>query len=397
MGNGIDFGNRMPLYEQIVQDLRAKIRSGELPTGRQIETQQELAERYNVSLITVKNALAQLVNEGLLYTRVGRGTFVAERPGQHINLSPQKTLGLVLRDLNHPFFSMIAHGVEERAYELGFNVLLSSSSGKLEKEEGQIRHFRTMGVDGLIIASLSLEYRATEYLQELHREGFPYIMVSYIHDPDYWYVGCDHEYGGFLATEHLIKLGYPTIGYVHLGSRNLLSEVRKNGYYRALTEHGIPFRNDDVFVLGAGDGDNSNDRFELGLHFGRRFKMLRERPRALFFYNDVIALGFLQAARDEGIRVPEDVAVVGFDDSPVARFAPVPLTTVHQPVDQIAHLAVDILQKRIEKGNIGNRTILKPALLVRDSCGAKLKGLALPPAADSGTGSAVLAGGTIIP
>ncbi|HEX9007057.1 MAG TPA: substrate-binding domain-containing protein, partial [Bacteroidota bacterium] len=267
--------------------------------------------------------------------------------------------------------------VEERAYELGFNVLLSSSSGKIEKEEGQINHFRAMGVDGLIIASLSLEYKATEYIQGLHREGFPYIMVSYIHDPDYWYVGCDHEQGGFLATEHLINLGYPTIGYVHLGNGNLLSDVRKNGYYRALMEHGIAFHNDHVFVLDTGDAGGTEDRFELGLHFGRKFKTLAHPPRALFFYNDIIALGFLQAARDEGFRVPEDVAVVGFDDSPVARFAPVPLTTVHQPVDQIAHRAVDILQKRIQRGDVGNRTILKPVLLIRDSCGAKRRGQAL--------------------
>ena len=302
--------NRTPLYEMIMRDLRSRIRSGELQPGRRVGTQQELAARYDVSLITVKNALAQLVNEGLLYTQPGRGTYVAAEPARRTPLAPCKTIGLVLRDVGHPFFSMIVHGVEERAYELGFNVLLSSSSGRPEKEERQIRHFRSLGVDGLIIASLSLEYRATEYIQALHREGFPYLMVSYIHDPDYWYVGCDHEYGGFLATEHLIRLGYSTIGYVHLRNGNLLSEVRKNGYYRALMEFGVPFRNGDVFVLGPNEGDDKKDRFDLGLQFGRRFKTLPSPPRALFFYNDIVALGFLQAAREEGIRVPDDVAVV---------------------------------------------------------------------------------------
>ncbi len=373
MAKEIDFGLRTPLYEQIVNDIRSKIERGELKPGEQIWTQQELAARYGVSLITVKNALAYLVNEGILYTRVGRGTFVAEKQARKINFSPNKTLGLVLRDLKHPYFSLIVHTVEERAYELGFNVLLSSSSNDIEKEENQINHFRSMGVDGLIIASLSLEYRATDYIQQLHKENFPYIMVSYIHDPEYWYVGSDHEQGGYMATEHLIKVGYRSIGYVHMGKGNLLSEVRKNGYYRALMEHDMSFRAESIHVLGSAGEDAGVDRFQLGYHFGKDFKDLADKPEALFFYNDVVALGFLKGAGEQQIKVPEDVAIVGFDDTVVARYASVPLTTIHQPVDQIGRLAVEILQKRIEKGDVGNRTVLKPTLVVRESCGATQK------------------------
>jgi DNA-binding LacI/PurR family transcriptional regulator len=367
----IDWEARTPLYEQIVRDIKAKIASGEFGPGQQIWTQSELAAKYGVSLITVKNALASLVKENVLYTRIGRGTFVAEKSPKNAILSAYKTLGMVLRDIKHPYFSMIVHSVEERAYQLGYNVVLSGSSGNIEKEENQINHFRSMGVDGLIIASLSLEYRATDYIQKLHRENFPYIMVSYIHDPEYWYVGSDHEHGGFIATEHLIKTGYTSIGYVHVGKGNLLSEVRKNGYYRALTEYGLPFHSRNIFFLGAEEFDAGTDRFQLGYEFARQFKQLADKPEALFFYNDVVALGFLQGAAEQKIRVPDDVAIVGFDDTAVARYAVVPLTTVHQDVDKIASNAVDILQKRIEHGDVGNRTIIKPTLVVRDSCGAK--------------------------
>jgi len=371
MAKGIDFGNPTPLYEQIIRDLRSRIERGEIQPGERIETQLQLAKKYGVSLITVKNALAQLVNEGLLFTRPGRGTYVADKQSRRLTLTPQRTIGLVLRDLRHPFFSMIVHGIEERAYDLGFNILLSSSSGNIEKEEGQIKHFRAIGVDGVIIASLSLEYRATEYIRELHREAFPYVMVSYIHEPEYWYVGSDNELGAHMATAHLISLGYRSIGYVHVGKGNLLSEVRKNGYERALTEHGLPLRRENIFVLGATEQEASKDRFELGVHFGREFPSRPEPPRALFFYNDIIALGFVQTVREAGLRVPEDVAVVGFDDSAVARFGPVPLTTIHQPADRIGRLAVDIVQKRIDGLDISNRTILKPTLVIRNSCGGK--------------------------
>lgn len=371
MSKSLDFNDPKPLYEQIVDDIKRKIECGEYKPGDQIGTQRELAHAYNVSLITVKSALSYLVSGGILFARAGRGTFVSERPIRRIDLSKQKAIGLVLRDLKHPYFSMIVHSIEERAYELGFNVLLSSSSGSFEKEEAQIDRFKAMGAEGLIIASLSLEFRATDYIQRLHQENFPYIMVSYIHDPDYWYVGSDHEQGGFMATEHLIALGYKAIGYVHVSQGHLLSEVRKNGYYRAIMEYGVPYSSDLIYDIGSTEPGSSLDRYQLGYQFGKKFRYLSKVPEALFCYNDIVALGFIQAAAEEGIKIPDDVAVVGFDDTTVSRFASIPLTTIHQPVDHIGRLAVEIIQKRIDKSDIGNRTILKPSLIVRDSCGAR--------------------------
>jgi len=377
MGKGIYFDDPAPLYEQIMDDIKRKIERGEYKPGDQIGTQQELADSYKVSLITVKNALSHLVREGILVARAGRGTFVSERPIRRIDFTGHRAIGLVLRDLKHPYFSMIVHSIEERAYELGFHVLLTSSSGSIEKEESQIDRFKALGAEGLIIASLSLEFRATDYIQRLHRENFPYIMVSYIHDPDCWYVGSDHEQGGFMATEHLIGLGYKTIGYVHVGHGHLLSEVRKNGYYRALMEYGVPYSADLIYDIGSKELGPSADRYQLGYQFGKKFSNLAAKPEALFFYNDMIALGFIQGATEERIKVPDDVAVVGFDDALVSRYGSVPLTTIHQPVDRIGRLAVEIIQKRIEKTDIGNRTILKPSLIVRDSCGARKRGKAI--------------------
>jgi GntR family transcriptional regulator, arabinose operon transcriptional repressor len=370
-GKGIDFNNPKPLYEQIENDIKEKIERGELKPGQQIASQHDMAKEYNVSLITVKKALSDLVADGTLFTRQGKGTFVAEPFMKKVDLTAHKTIGVVLRDLKHPFFSLIIHSIEERASELGYNLLLSSSSNNLEKEEAQINRFRDLNVDGIIIASLSLQYRATDYIQKLHNENFPYIMVSYIHDPDYWYVGSDHEYGGYVATEQLIKLGYKNIGYLSAGKGNLLSEVRKNGYYRALVENDILFDAKLVFYLGKEDYEQSVDRRLQGYEFGKIFKDLNRKPDALYVYSDLIALGFQQAMMEEGFKIPDDVALIGNDDLQVASFASVPLTTIHQPYDKIGRLAVEIIQKRIEQKDIGNRTILKPSLIIRESCGAK--------------------------
>ncbi len=247
----INFNDPTPLYEQIEKAIKRKIKMGELHPGDPIGSQNDLSKEFKVSIITVKKALSNLANEGVLFTRVGKGTYVSELQQGKMDIARHKTIGLVLRDIKHPFFSMVVHGIEERAYELGYNILLSSSSNKIEKEESQINHFRELGVDGLIIASLSLEYRATDYIQKINNENFPYIMVSYMHDPDYWYVGTDQELGGFIATEHLIKTGYNSIGYVHIGKGNLLSDIRKNGYNRALSNNAlVKIKNQYAPVIG---------------------------------------------------------------------------------------------------------------------------------------------------
>ena len=359
------------LYEQVERDIMRQIKDKSLKPGDFVGTHAELSDKYLVSVITIKKAILNLINAGYLYSRTGKGTFVSEMKEYKIDFNSHNTIGLVLRDLKHPYFSLIVHSIEERAYELGYNLLITSSSNSPEKEENQINHFLNLGVDGLIIASLSLQYRATDYLQKLHDHNFPYVMVSYIHDPEYWYVGSNHELGGFLATDHLIRTGYKKIGYVHVGRGNLLSDVRKNGYMQALLEHDIPFDSKLVYFLAKEMFDSGLDRFELGEEFGNSFMDMSEKPEAIYFYNDAIALGFERAVMEKGIRVPDDIAIVGNDDILNSNYASVPLTTIHQPADLIGKKAVDVIKRRIDGIDVENRIVLKPSLIIRDSCGAK--------------------------
>src|SRR5690606_3147121 len=112
-------------------------------------------------------------------------------------------------------------------------------TGQLEKEERQIERFRAMGVDGLLIASMDQSHRASDPIRTLHAAGFPYVMVSYVDDPDLYMVGFDHEKGAYEATAHLIEQGYRRIGYMGAEAANRLSELREQGYRRALEEHGL--------------------------------------------------------------------------------------------------------------------------------------------------------------
>jgi DNA-binding LacI/PurR family transcriptional regulator len=360
---GIDFTQPTPLYEQLAQDIKAQIASGKLAIGAQVGSHHELSKKHGISIITVKKALSDLIQEGFLYSRVGKGTFVA-RKSRQMNIANHQTIALVLRDLRNPFFSLVAHSIEKEANDLDYHVLLSSSGGEASKEDIQIKHFLNIGAQGLIIASLTQQYRASAAVRKIHLSRFPYLMVSYIHDEDIRHVGVDHELGGFMAGMHLVELGYTHIGYISGGKNNLLSEVRQRGLEKALKEGGLNFELNSKL-----DIDIKKDRFNAGYEAGVKFLRLTKRPEAFFAYSDLVALGFIRAIHEAGFRVPFDVAVVGFDDIELAQYSAVPLTTIRQPTEEIGKKAVETLTDLINGKEVPLRISIKPELIVRNSCG----------------------------
>ena len=360
---GIDHRNATPLYLQIVEDISRQIAMGRLRAGEKIRSQSELAGEYGGSLITVKKALYELIREGLLFSRVGKGTYVSE-------ISPLterrefKSIGFVLTDMNSPFFSRILKSVEKGVSGYGYNLLLSSSENRLEKEEYLIQDFRILGVRGLIIASMNHVYTASKSIRQLDKEGFPYVVVSYITDPDIYFVGTDHRLGGYIACEHLITRGYRKIGYINGESGNRCGEARFEGYRQALTDHDRPLREDLVYSLPRGGEWND---FQSGYEIGLSLAADTDHPDAIFAYNDLTALGFQKAVMEKGLHIPGDIAIVGFDNIDAADTAPVPLTTVHQPTEQIGELAVRVVADQQTTAVKKKRYILKPELVLRES------------------------------
>jgi DNA-binding LacI/PurR family transcriptional regulator len=355
----------MPLYQQVALDIRRKIASGEMPVGTQLQPHREMAVSYGVSMMTINKALAGLVSEGLLHSRVGRGTFVATRPSDNENGAA--TLGFVLRDLSSPFFSLVAHAAQQRADELGYGILFSSSSNRLDREEEQIRRFRDLGVKGLIIASMSRTYRISEPIQALQDAGIPYVMVSYTEGADVPFVGLDLDSAGYLAAQHLLAMGRRKIGYVGDKFGSIMCELRGRGYRRALEQAGLPV--EEKFQFEYPFEGEWND-YRSGYAVAERVAALEEKPDAMFVFNDLGALGFQEGLHDRGIRVPEEIAVVGLDDIELAGRARIPLTTVRQPVDRIGSMAVDHILARLRGENPPVRQLLPPELIVRRSSGA---------------------------
>ncbi len=361
----IDLNNPEPLYRQVAADIRTRIISGELVAGDRIGSQQELTKIYNVSPITVKKAVAELIREGVLFSRIGKGIYVAA-PRKRVDFSKTQTIGFVLRDLNSPFFSRILTSVERAVSDNRYNLLLANSTDRPDIEDEQLRHFLNLGVSGIIIASMSHHYSATPLIRQLSRDNYPVVVVSYIEDEDICFIGTDHETGGYIATEHLIQCGYRRIGYINGEPGNRVGELRFEGYRKALADHGLNYQPEDIYRLQhCGEAYDYQSGYEIGEQYLRQ----TSRAEALFVYNDLAALGFQRAVLDAGRKVPEDVAIVGFDDIKRGVTAPVPLTTIHQPTDEIGLLAVQTLLAKINNQPVRMRQVLKPTLVIRESCG----------------------------
>jgi len=362
----INIHSPKPLYQQIMDDIEAQIASAYYGIDEKIPSHNELAKIYKVSLSPIKRAVTDLIKNGTLYSRIGKGVFVAKhRTGTRV--SNHETIGMVLRDLKSPFFSLIMHGIEAKASEAGYNLLLSNTAAQQERERSQIAHFRKVGVDGLIIASTSHSHYPSESILQLKEEGFPFVMISYLQDEGINYVGTDHELGAFLATEHLAKLGYKRIGHISGEVGNFVGDIRARGYQRALQTYGHSYINEYLHQLPlAGEWNH----YQGGYQIGKTFTELDDRADAIFAYNDLAALGFEQAVLTQGLKIPDDVAIVGFDDIEQDLQAPVPMTTIHQSTTRIGVHAVETLTRIIKGEREVVRTLLKPRLVIRDSCGA---------------------------
>jgi len=281
-----------------------------------------------------------------------------------------KTLGLVITTIINPFYMELAQGIERTAIELGYNIILCCTHSDSSIEKQYIDMLRSKGVDGIIFTSAHMDDGNIVGLAE---EGFPIILVNRrtyhpIVKEGVDYVGVDNIRGGFLAVEHLIKLGHQRIGMIGGSFESSVSFERLEGGKRALQAYSL--QENDVYFL------EGNFLKESGYQGGKRFLKMEEPPTAIFATNDYMALGTYEAILEEGFKVPEEIAIVGFNDIEFAAMKGIELTTIGQKKYEMGAHAVKTLVERIEgrKVGLGEETILEPELIIRKTCGFHLKG-----------------------
>lgn len=358
----IDPSSDTPLYQQISDDLRRQIRSGALPTGTRLPPIRQLTTLYGVSIITINKALASLVSEGLVDSHVGRGTFVSPLPE---SLKP-RLIGFILRDLASPFFTRVAEGAQKRAEAEGFEIFVTSSAGQTSREDAHIERLSLLGADALIVASLRPN---APVMQRLRKAEIPVVMVSHTEAEDVPFVGTDPRQAAALAVEHLVSLGHRRLGFVNGWPGRPSGEKLREGFVEALDRLGIEHEPDFEWNYPhAGSGERH--QYRSGYAVGQLMAESTERPEAVLVFNDLGAMGFIDALLDRGVAVPEDVAVVGIDGIEQGARARVPLTSVRQPAERIGELAVDTLLRRLRGEEIPMQQFLPPVLVIRKSSGA---------------------------
>jgi GntR family transcriptional regulator of arabinose operon len=362
----------MALYTHLIGYFRQRILDGSLAPGAQLPTEFEIAQEHQISRGTVRQAMHALVHEGLIERVQGRGTFVRRLPLMRAPSAPQaaeRRIGLVLHYMDGPLDLDILIGVEHAAKSRGYQISFSYAEESLTQQDRDIARLREDRVAGLIIFPVS-DIRHDEAIDQLQADGVPLVLVDrYLPDLDCDYVVADNVSGGYRATEHLIILGHTRIGFVYSSKGSLLTTSvrdRFQGYRRALREYGCPVDETLVYqqqaALPAG-GDAYGDLLARP-----------DRPSAVFAVNDAIAVELLRVAQRRGLRVPEDLALVGFDDLTFAAHLSPPLTTVAQPRMDLGLRAGNLLINRIEGQTGPPRHIELPtSLIVRESCGARLR------------------------
>ncbi len=269
-----------------------------------------------------------------------------------------RSIGLLIPDICNPFYPEIAKGVEDAAKEMGYSIFLCNTGYEADREDHYLGLLSEKRVEGILMAPGN-EDRAEPDSQPAG--PIPVVYLSRrIADPDVSFVAIDDERGGFLATRHLIELGYKTIGYIGSREGGLSTVDRYNGYCQAFEKYGMTV--DERFVI---YGDFKS---ETGYRVVRTIIESGDYPRAFVVYNDLMALGVIQGIKEMDLRMPEDIAVVGFDDIPLASFPEIGLTTVKQPKYEMGKIAFDILFENINRETAEpKRVILEPELAVRTS------------------------------
>ncbi len=273
-----------------------------------------------------------------------------------------RTVGVVVTTITDPFVAEVVQGIEDTALENDYSVILASSAAEPDREVAAVEMLRAKRVDGVMVTSSRV---GALYLEHLERIGVPVVLINNHNEQSGRYtfsVSVDNQHGGRLATRHLIERGHRRIAYVSGTTDQSDSADRLAGYRQALEENDIPF--DPTLVV---PGNGRLDGGERALHV---LTSLASPPTAVFCYNDMTAIGLLRAARQAGLFVPDDLAVVGFDDIPLASYINPPLTTVAQPQRDMGRQAMSMaltLMAADDSSPPLSDVVVKGRLIVRET------------------------------
>ncbi len=328
-------------------------------------TLKEIADQLNISISTVSRALSD-------HPRISRTTKQAVQAlAKELNFQPNplamnlrmqrtQTIGVIVPKISYAFYASAITGIEAIAIREGYNIVICQSNESYEQEVANIKSLLLSRVDGVIV-SLAGETKQYDHFQEVLNRGVPLVFFNRVcPELPVSQVVIDNFSAAAQAVSSLIQHGYQRIGLLAGPSTIEISNERLRGYQQMLAQHQLPF---DPSLVAHCDYSES-DGYDQTVHL----LQLPNPPNAIFAVSDRLAIAALQALRDRDIRIPEDIALVGFNNDPVTAVVSPPLTTIDQNPEQMGETAAHLLFQQLcdSKTDI-EQVVLKTQLLERNS------------------------------
>ncbi len=323
----------------------------------------DVAREANVSYSTVsrvinKKGVSADKRERVLRAMADLG-YVVNLQARSLAGGKSNIIGLLVHSLTVEYFGEIARGVDDELASFQYDLMLYTTHRRKGRESAYVTRLTRNLVDGLLLV---LPRNAKSYLETLHHRRFPHVLVD--HQGlgfDVPSVGATNWQGGYDGTRYLIELGHRRIGFITGDMTMGCARDRLVGYQQALSDAGLPA--DPVLVR---EGDFMQQQ---GFTCANELLNLAQPPTAIFASNDVSAFGAIEAVRNRGLRIPDDISILGFDDIPQAQQIYPPLTTVKQPLAEMGRVAVQLLFTYINEPDAPFKRIELPTTLsIRQSC-----------------------------
>jgi LacI family repressor for deo operon, udp, cdd, tsx, nupC, and nupG len=323
----------------------------------------DVAKKANVSTATVSRVISrpEAVKE--------KTSMKVMKAIQELNYQPNvlarqlrrletKTILVIVPDITNTFFSNVLRGIESVAVSNGYKVLLGDAGNDVAREGEFLNVLRQKQADGIVMLTARIE---TCVIEEFALD-YPLVLAcEYIEGSTIPTVSIDNISGARKATEYLISLGHKKIGIITGPLNVVLGRDRLKGFTQAMARHDLPV---EPFLVQEG-----NFTYDSGYNMMMKFLALSKPPTAVFAANDEMAFGAVKAVKNRGLRVPEDISVIGFDDIEFSAIFDPPLTTISQPTFEIGTTAMELLLKLMNADEIRrNQYILEDTLIERQSC-----------------------------
>ncbi|MGZ2279889.1 substrate-binding domain-containing protein [Vibrio alginolyticus] len=328
-------------------------------------TMKDIAKLAGVSTSTVSHVInktrfvSEEISERVNNAAKELNYYAPSALARSLKVNRTKTIGMLVTTSTNPFFGEVVKGVERSCYQKGYSLILCNTEGDNERMRQSINTLLQKRVDGLILMCSSLEGERIDVFERY--PDIPVVVMDWgpmLFTSDK--IQDNSLRGGYLAAKYLIDCGHTEIGCITGPLIKHQAQMRYEGYKRAMNEAGLEFNANWII--------ESDFECEGGYQAFKRMAQRGALPSSIFVSNDMMAMGVINAANELGIKVPDDLSIIGYDDIHIAKFMSPSLTTIHQPKYRLGQAAVETLVRGLDdKSNDAQVVQLEPTLVVRNS------------------------------